>query len=247
MSDMGAAKEYLMQNNVHILFETLAGELITQRPGQPLDYLIRRLQEIKKSREDDADAPRVVFVLGGPGSGKGTQCAKLVEDKGFIHISAGDLLREEVKSGSERGRMISDFVKNGQIVPGHITIELIQKAISEKKKGPETTFLIDGFPRELRQAIEFTKTITEPLFILYYTCPDAELEKRLLHRGQFSGRSDDNLESIKKRLVVFHGQTEPVISYFEAMAGTNAPDKVKKIDANRSVEAVYEDTLRAFA
>eukprot|EP01065_Artemidia_motanka_P038592 TRINITY_DN4744_c0_g1_i1.p1 TRINITY_DN4744_c0_g1~~TRINITY_DN4744_c0_g1_i1.p1 ORF type:complete len:241 (+),score=65.88 TRINITY_DN4744_c0_g1_i1:72-794(+) len=238
--DVGPAKEYLMNHNVHLLFETLAAELIGQRPGAPLDYLIQRLQEMRAQRGDTK--PKVVFVLGGPGSGKGTQCQKLVAEKGFIHVSAGDLLREEVKSGSERGVQINECIKNGQIVPGHITIELLGKAIAEQTKGPETTFLIDGFPRELGQALNFSKDVCEPTMVLNYTCPDKELERRLLHRGQFSGRSDDNLEAIKKRLKVFHKQTEPVIAYFEALC----PDKVKSIDATRPIEEILNDSLKCF-
>lgn len=235
--DIGPAKDYLMKHNVHLLFETLAGELIGQRPGQPLDYLIRRLQEIKAG-EGGAGAQKIIFVLGGPGSGKGTQCARLVQEKGCIHISAGDLLRAEVRSGSELGVSINDHIKNGQIVPGHITIDLLGRAIREKSSGPGQTFLIDGFPRELKQALDFLKEVGEPSFVLNFTASDKELERRLLQRGQFSGRSDDNLEAIQKRLVVFHKQTEPVIAYFDALK------KVKSVNAMRPVEEVAAETLK---
>ena len=92
------------------------------------------------------DKPVVFFVLGGPGSGKGTQCAKLKEKYNFVHLSAGDLLRDEAKSGSETAALIASYQKEGKLVPGDITVQLFQKAMKaegwNKKK-----FLIDGFPR----------------------------------------------------------------------------------------------------
>uniref|UniRef100_A0A0D3FB65 adenylate kinase n=2 Tax=Oryza TaxID=4527 RepID=A0A0D3FB65_9ORYZ len=95
----------------------------------------------------------VVFVLGGPGSGKGTQCANIVEHFGFIHLSAGDLLRAEIKSGSENGTMIENMIKEGKIVPSEVTIKLLQEAMI---KSGNDKFLIDGFPRneENRAAFE---------------------------------------------------------------------------------------------
>lgn len=88
--------------------------------------------------------PLVVFVLGGPGSGKGTQSAKLVSDFGFVHLSAGDLLREEVNSGSKNGDMIATMIKNGEIVPSVVTVNLLKTAI---EKSGKDRFLVDGFPR----------------------------------------------------------------------------------------------------
>ncbi|KAK3419548.1 hypothetical protein EUGRSUZ_G00116 [Eucalyptus grandis] len=97
--------------------------------------------------------PTVVFVLGGPGSGKGTQCANIVQHFGFTHLSAGDLLRAEIKSGSENGTMIQNMIKEGKIVPSEVTIKLLQKAMQESGNDK---FLIDGFPRneENRAAFE---------------------------------------------------------------------------------------------
>lgn len=96
---------------------------------------------------------KVAFVLGGPGSGKGTQCAKLVEEFGVVHLSAGDLLRAHIKSGSEDGKMVADMIANGQIVPSSVTVGLLQGAMDASGK---SQFLIDGFPRndENRAAFE---------------------------------------------------------------------------------------------
>ncbi|KAJ6827020.1 putative UMP-CMP kinase 3 isoform X1 [Iris pallida] len=107
----------------------------------------------------------VVFVLGGPGSGKGTQCANIVEHFGFTHLSAGDLLRAEIKSGSENGAMIQNMIKEGKIVPSEVTIKLLQRAMLESDNDK---FLIDGFPRneENRAAFERVTKIL-PEFVLF--------------------------------------------------------------------------------
>jgi len=108
----------------------------------------------------------VIFVLGGPGSGKGTQCERIVENFGFTHLSAGDLLRAEIKSGSENGTMIENMIKEGKIVPSEVTVKLLQKAMQESENDK---FLIDGFPRneENRAAFENVTGI-QPEFILFF-------------------------------------------------------------------------------
>ncbi|XP_010052741.2 UMP-CMP kinase 3 isoform X3 [Eucalyptus grandis] len=174
--------------------------------------------------------PTVVFVLGGPGSGKGTQCANIVQHFGFTHLSAGDLLRAEIKSGSENGTMIQNMIKEGKIVPSEVTIKLLQKAIQESGNDK---FLIDGFPRneENRAAFEAVTKI-EPEFVLFFDCSEEEMERRLLSRNQ--GREDDNIETIRKRFNVFLESSLPVIEYY------NSKEKVRKIDAGKSVEEVFE-------
>ncbi|KAJ6365910.1 hypothetical protein OIU77_002467 [Salix suchowensis] len=105
----------------------------------------------------------VVFVLGGPASGKGTQCPKIVEHFGFTHLCAGELLEEETKSGSENGKMIRNFKLEGKIVPSEVTVGILQQAMqqSENKK-----FIIDGFPRNEENLATFEKTVkVEPEFI----------------------------------------------------------------------------------
>ncbi|XP_010551751.1 PREDICTED: UMP-CMP kinase 3-like [Tarenaya hassleriana] len=181
--------------------------------------------------------PSVVFVLGGPGSGKGTQCANIVEHFGYTHLSAGDLLRAEIKSGSENGTMIQNMIKEGKIVPSEVTIKLLQKAMQEN--GNEK-FLIDGFPRneENRAAFENVTKI-EPKFVLFFDCSEEEMERRLLNRNQ--GRDDDNIETIRKRFKVFLESSLPVVKYYEAKG------KVQKIDAGKPVEEVFEAVKAIFA
>ncbi|XP_065021067.1 UMP-CMP kinase 4-like [Musa acuminata AAA Group] len=179
----------------------------------------------------------VVFVLGGPGSGKGTQCTRIVENFGFTHLSAGDLLRAEIKSGSENGTMISNMIKEGKIVPSEVTINLLQKTMLESGNDK---FLIDGFPRneENRAAFENVTKI-EPEFVLFFDCPEEEMERRLLSRNQ--GRDDDNIETIRKRFRVFVESSLPVVEYYD-MKG-----KVRKVDALKPIDEVFESVKAIFA
>ncbi|XP_022155756.1 UMP-CMP kinase 3-like isoform X2 [Momordica charantia] len=180
--------------------------------------------------------PTVVFVLGGPGSGKGTQCAYIVEHFGFTHLSAGDLLRAEMKSGSANGLMIKSMINEGNIVPSEVTVKLLERAMEESGNDK---FLIDGFPRndENRAAFEAVTGI-EPAFVLFFDCPEEEMERRILNRNQ--GREDDNIETIRKRFKVFLESSLPVVEYYESIG------KVQKIDAARPVEEVFESVKAAF-
>lgn len=180
--------------------------------------------------------PIVVFVLGGPGSGKGTQCANIVEHFGYTHLSAGDLLRAEIKSGSENGTMIQTMIKEGKIVPSEVTIKLLQKAMQESGNDK---FLIDGFPRneENRAAFEAVTKI-EPEFVLFFDCSEEEMERRILNRNQ--GREDDNIETIRKRFNVFLESSLPVVQYYEAKG------KVRKIDAAKPIAEVFDAVKAVF-
>lgn len=163
------------------------------------------------SFEYDPKKVVVVFVLGGPGAGKGTHCAHLVEDYGFVHLSAGDLLRaEQARPGSQYGQMIADYIKDGKIVPMEVTISLLRNAIQQALRENEASqregwgdgkgrFLIDGFPRKLDQSHKFEESVCPAQMVLFLQCSEEIMLERLLRRGETSGRSDDNIESIKKR------------------------------------------------
>ncbi|CAM6097992.1 unnamed protein product [Calypogeia fissa] len=187
--------------------------------------------EAKKTTEvnQSTKKSRVIFVLGGPGSGKGTQCARIVDNYGFLHLSAGDLLRAEIKSGSPNGNMIQAMIKEGKIVPSEVTVKLLEKAMNESENDK---FLIDGFPRneENRAAFENVTGIA-PEFILFFDCPEEELERRLLGRNE--GRVDDNIETIRKRFKVFLESSLPVIEYYDNIG------KVRKINAARTKDEVF--------
>lgn len=186
--------------------------------------------------------PKVVFVLGGPGAGKGTQCQRIVQNYGYVHLSAGDLLREERSNpNSEYGELIENYIKDGKIVPVEITCSLIEKAM--QKSGKEK-FLVDGFPRNQNNLDGWTSTMSDKVqlqFVLFFDCPLEICTERCLTRGAAgSGRSDDNLESLKKRFNTYVNETKPIIDYYEKL------NLVRKIDATRDVDDVFKDVQRVF-
>ncbi|CUM67699.1 uncharacterized protein PRCAT00005402001 [Priceomyces carsonii] len=182
----------------------------------------------------------VIFVLGGPGSGKGTQCAKLVEHHKFVHLSAGDLLRaEQNREGSKYGELIAKCIKEGTIVPQEVTVKLLKNAIAENSKKGNFKFLVDGFPRKMDQALTFESEIAKSSFTLFFDCPEKVMLKRLLERGKTSGRTDDNVESIKKRFRTFVETSMPVVDYYDKEG------KVVKISCDLPVDEVYSKVEEA--
>uniref|UniRef100_A0A7S4N112 UMP-CMP kinase n=1 Tax=Guillardia theta TaxID=55529 RepID=A0A7S4N112_GUITH len=184
--------------------------------------------------------PTVVFVLGGPGAGKGTQCANIVKEFGWVHLSAGDLLREEQQTDSEHSTLIKEYIKEGKIVPVEITIQLLLKAM---EKAETKRFLIDGFPRSQDNREGWERVVQSQAFVAFclaYECPEDLLEQRLLKRGETSGRADDNMESIKKRFTAFQTQTVPVLEVFEKR------NMLVKMSSVKSPEEVWQDTKKLF-
>ncbi|KAI9819049.1 MAG: bifunctional uridylate/adenylate kinase [Thelocarpon impressellum] len=181
------------------------------------------------------DRVTVIFVLGGPGAGKGTQCANVVREFGFSHLSAGDLLRaEQERPGSQYGDLIKQYIKEGQIVPMEVTVALLEQAMREKlDDAGKGRFLIDGFPRKMDQALHFESAVVPSRFTLFFDVPEPVMQERLLRRGQTSGRADDNAESIAKRFRVFVETSMPVVEYYEERG------KVVRVEASGSAEEVY--------
>ncbi|KAJ4747290.1 UMP-CMP kinase [Rhynchospora pubera] len=181
--------------------------------------------------------PFITFVLGGPGSGKGTQCEKIASIFGFAHLSAGELLREEMSSPSENGELIRNVIKEGKIVPSAITISLIKRGINS---ATSDKILIDGFPRSEENRIAFEKIIgVEPDLVIFFECPEEEMVKRILGRNQ--GRIDDNMETIRKRLKVFEDLNMPVVEHYSSKG------KVHKITATGTVDEIFERVRQVFA
>ena len=158
-----------------------------------------------------------LMILGAPGSGKGTQGKLLAEHLGIPQISTGELLRAAVKQGTPLGLQAKGFMDQGLLVPDQIVLGLIRE-ILESKEG-EHGVLMDGFPRNVTQAAAVDKLLAERGervdLVLMLDVDEKELVQRLLARAAKEGRSDDNLESIKRRLAVYHEQTAPLVAYYE--------------------------------
>ena len=159
-----------------------------------------------------------VILFGPPGSGKGTQSEKLVEKYGLVHLSTGNLLREEISNKTPLGVEAKKFMDHGQLVPDEVVIGMVDSFFDKHKSAPG--FLFDGFPRTVAQAIALDKLLTlkktEIATVLALDVTEEELVKRLLNRGKTSGRSDDtNEEVIRKRFTVYTNETSPVANYYK--------------------------------
>ncbi|KAF5303183.1 hypothetical protein FQA39_LY10096 [Lamprigera yunnana] len=176
------------------------------------------------------DVP-IIWVLGGPGSGKGTQCDKMVEKYGLTHLSSGDLLRNEVSSGSPRGKELAAVMEKGELVSKQIVLDLLKEAILKSLPNSKG-FLIDGYPREKEQGILFEQQIGPATLVLFIDASEETLVKRLLGRALTSGRADDNEETIKKRLHTFNTHNEEVVSAYEC--------KIRRIDSEPTPDVVFQ-------
>lgn len=159
-------------------------------------------------------------MLGGPGSGKGTQCDKIVKKYGFTHLSTGDLLREEVASGSDRGKRLKVTMELGELVSNETVLKLL-KAAMDKEAATTNGYLIDGYPREKEQGALFEQMIGPVDVVLFFDVAEQTLVKRLLHRAKTSGRADDNEETIKLRLKTFNENNDKVVAQY--------PDRLKRV------------------
>lgn len=181
--------------------------------------------------------PNVVFVLGGPGSGKGTMCSLAQAQLGWTHLSMGDLLRAEREAGGSTAATIEEYITAGKLVPNEITVTLLSKAMETATRSTgRTNFLLDGFPRSLDNMegwYEIFGRDAELPKMLYFECPYEVLEKRVLGRAKYSGRSDDNVESMKRRFDTFKAETLPTLELFKSK------NKVVEVDASQSREDVY--------
>ncbi|KAK7101215.1 UMP-CMP kinase-like [Littorina saxatilis] len=183
----------------------------------------------------------VVFVLGGPGAGKGTQCLKIEETFGYVHLSAGDLLRaERQKMDSTFREEIEKHIKDGSIVPVEITCSLLRQAMEESNKD---NFLIDGFPRNKDNLDGWNHVMDSVAVVrkvLFFNCPQDVCVGRCLERGKTSGREDDNMESLKKRIKTYTDSTMPIIEHYREK------NLVAEINANQSTEEVFNDVKKVF-
>lgn len=188
--------------------------------------------------------PKITFVLGGPGAGKGTQSERLADEFNLAHLSAGELLRKEQNSGSESGNLINAYLREGRIVPVEVSLRLLKREIVARA---QERYIIDGFPRNednLRGWNLLMSDTCDVECVYYFTCNESELERRILARGRLSNRSDDNLATIRKRMLSFHQDTMPVIDFYRSTY--SATSQFWQIKGDGSVDEVYAKFRQTF-
>ena len=175
-----------------------------------------------------------IVIFGAPGSGKGTQSDKLIEHYNLFHISTGDVLRDNIKRGTELGKIAKGFIDQGQLVPDELIIDILAQVLDENKANASDGVIFDGFPRTIPQAEALEQLLadrgTKIDAVVGLEVPEDELIKRILLRGQMSGRSDDNEETARKRLDTYHNQTSPLKAYYEQQGKYHAINGLGSID-----------------
>jgi len=186
--------------------------------------------ERKEHDKSKLQGLKTVVIMGGPGSGKGTQCERIAAKFGYTHLSSGDLLRAEVMSGTNRGQQLYMLMANGEAVPCEIVTDLLIEAMLSKadSKG----FLIDGFPINAVQAEAFESDIGKPTMVLAFEANDEVLKGRLKSRANF----DDTEDSIMKRLGTYIELTKPVIAKYGATI----------INAERTADEIFAEVEKLF-
>ena len=182
-----------------------------------------------------------IVIFGAPGSGKGTQSERIVEKYGINHISTGDVLRAEIKNGTELGKTAKGYIDQGQLIPDELMIDILASVFDSFKDSKGVIF--DGFPRTIAQAEALKKMLAERgqdvSVMVDLEVPDDELMVRLIKRGKDSGRADDNEETIKKRLHVYHSQTAPLIDWYKN------EKKYQHINGLGTMEGIFAEICEA--
>lgn len=182
-----------------------------------------------------------IVIFGAPGSGKGTQRERIVEKYGINHISTGDVLRAEIKNGTELGKTAKGYIDQGQLIPDELMIDILASVFDSFKDSKGVIF--DGFPRTIAQAEALKKMLAERgqdvSVMVDLEVPEDELMVRLIKRGKDSGRADDNEETIKKRLHVYHSQTAPLIDWYKN------EKKYQHINGLGTMEGIFAEICEA--
>jgi len=178
---------------------------------------------------------RCVLVVGGPGTGKGMLCERLVRECGVSHVSCGDMLRDEVQQGTPIGASVDAIMKAGGLVPSETITTLLRRRM---RAFGARRLLIDGFPRSRQNAIDFADQCGRPELALYLTCPEHVMVERILRRGRDSGRSDDNSDAAMARIATFRAQGAPTMAWLRE---TKVP--IVELDTSGTPEEAWTQLL----
>lgn len=189
-----------------------------------------------------------LVLFGGPGSGKGTQSAKIMDRYSLYHISTGEVLRDHIARGTELGKVADSYISKGQLIPDELMVQILADVLDNSasaKKG----VVFDGFPRTVPQAHALDKMLEERGMkldgVIGLEVPDEELMQRMIERGKATGRADDNPDTIKNRIDVYHSQTQPLREHYKGQG------RYKGIDGTGDVDEIFSrirdhiDTLKS--
>lgn len=183
-----------------------------------------------------------IVIFGAPGSGKGTQSERIIDKYGLHHISTGEVLRKQIKEGTELGKIADSYISKGHLIPDDLMLDILRHELKSLPNGTKGV-IFDGFPRTIPQAIELEKLLAETdesiTGVVGLEVPEEELVTRMLKRGMETGRADDNIETILNRLKVYHEQTEPLKEHYQ-----NKGSYIK-IDGHGNVEDIFSSISKA--
>lgn len=184
-----------------------------------------------------------LVIFGAPGSGKGTQSEKLIDRYHLHHISTGDVLRDYIARGTELGRTADSYISQGQLIPDELMLRVLEHELDNNPDKTAEGVIFDGFPRTIPQALalkDMMKRRGQKIHaVIGLEVPEDQLMERMVLRGKESGRSDDNPGTIRKRLAVYHKQTQPLRDYYVG-EGVYVP-----IKGDGTVDQVFERVIAA--
>lgn len=184
-----------------------------------------------------------LVIFGAPGSGKGTQSEKLIDRYHLHHISTGEVLRDHIARGTELGRTADSYISQGQLIPDELMLRVLEHELDNNGDKTAEGVIFDGFPRTIPQAQALKEMMQRRGHkihaVIGLEVPEDQLMKRMIERGKESGRSDDNPETIRKRLAVYHNQTQPLRDYYKN-EGMYLP-----IQGDGTVDEVFERVVSA--
>ena len=183
-----------------------------------------------------------LVLFGAPGSGKGTQSEKLIDNYGLHHISTGEVLRKHMKEGTELGKIAESYISKGHLIPDDLMIDILRQEL-KNENAQKSGVIFDGFPRTIPQAEALDLMLQEMgqelTGVVGLEVPEEELVTRMLRRGAETGRADDNIETILNRLKVYHQQTEPLKDHYKGKG------KYLQIDGMGDIDDIYASIANA--
>lgn len=188
-----------------------------------------------------------IVIFGAPGSGKGTQSDILIENYGLYHISTGDVLRDNIRRGTALGATAKGYMDAGRLIPDELMIDILADVLDANHDAAAKGVIFDGFPRTIAQAEALERMLAERgtavTTVIGLEVEEQELIERILNRGRLTGRSDDTLETARKRLEVYHNQTSPLRDYYKERGLYHGIEGTGGIDAVAARIAEHIDAL----